>query len=404
MFIARQPIFNKNLDIFGYELLFRADSQAKEFGNTSPVTATATVLGGLFEQGIDKIIGKSRAFVNFDYEFLMSDMIELIDPNILVVEALETVEVDDVLIERLRSLRKKGYKIALDDFEQSFSSYPIVPIADIIKYDIIVTPLDTITADVKLALAQKKILLAEKIETEEEFQRALGMGFLLFQGYFFSKPQIVGGSITRKNSNVSYARILNELRKEEPSFDTITEIINSDVSLAYYVLRVLYHRNFENSYDSIKNALVRIGFKELERWVTILMMRDAAKDKPAELMRLSLIRSKFSEYIAGNSSFKSRKDEISMMYLFSLLDAILDIPLAEALKELPISSDVYHALVDHTGPLEPIYELLLAYEKGEWNEVYRLADIIQIDTTHLHQGYIEAIQWAHEVLIRFGNK
>lgn len=398
MFIARQPIFNKQLDIFGYELLFRSDSKANEFGNTSSVSATAAVLGGMFEQGIDKIVGKAKAFVNFDYEFLMSDMIELVDPDTLVIESLETVIADDVLIERLKYLRGKGYKIALDDFDKNFGDYPIVPIADIIKYDIIVTPLDTIGVDVKQALTKKKILLAEKIETEAEYKQALAMGFQLFQGYFFSKPQIVGNSITRNSSQVTYARILNELRKDEPSYDIITNVINSDVNLAYYVMRVLYHKNMGNSFDSIKSAMVRIGLKELERWVTILMMRDASKNKPLELMRLSLVRSKFSEYVAGNSSFKNRKDEVSMMCLFSLMDVLLDMPIAAALEEIPISSDIYNALVHGSGPLKPICGLISAYEKGEWDDVFHYADVIQINPERLYKGYVEAIEWARDIL------
>lgn len=398
MFIARQPIFNKQLDIFGYELLFRSDSKANEFGNTSSVSATATVLGGLFEQGIDKIVGNAKAFVNFDYEFLMSETIELIDPDTLVIESLETVVADDAIIERLKYLRGKGYKIALDDFDKSFADYPIVPIADIIKYDIIVTPLDTIQADVKRALSEKKILLAEKIETAEEYELALSMGFQLFQGYFFSKPQIVGNSITRNSSQVTYARILNELKKEEPSYNVITDVINSDVNLAYYVMRVLYHKNLGNNFDSIKNAMVRIGLRELERWVTILMLRDASTNKPLELMRLSLVRSKFSEFVAANSSFKNRKDEVSMMCLFSLLDVLLDMPIADALEEVPISSDVYNALVYGTGSLKPVCGLLSAYEKGEWDVVFHYADIIQMNPERLYKGYVEAIEWARDIL------
>lgn len=399
MFIARQPIFNKQLDIFGYELLFRSDSKANEFGNASSVSATATVLGGLFEQGIEKIVGKAKAFVNFDYEFLLSEMIELIDPDTLVIESLETVVADENLIERLKYLRGKGYKIALDDFDKSFNDYPIVPIADIIKYDIIVTPLDTITVDVKRALSEKKILLAEKIETEEEYQQALSMGFQLFQGYFFSKPQIVGNSITRNSSQVTYARILNELRKEEPSYDIITNVINSDVNLAYYVMRVLYHKNLGNNFDSIKNAMVRIGLRELERWVTILMMRDASKNKPLELMRLSLVRSKFSEYVAANSSFKNRKDEVSMMCLFSLLDVLLDMSIEDALEEVPISMDVYNALVHGSGSLKPVCGLLSSYEKGDWDAVFHYADIIQLNPERLYKGYVEAIEWARDILL-----
>jgi EAL and modified HD-GYP domain-containing signal transduction protein len=137
----------------------------------------------------------------------------------------------------------------------------------------------------------------------------------------------------------------------------------------------------------------------LERWVTILMMRDASKNKPLELMRLSLVRSKFSEYVAANSSFKNRKDEVSMMCLFSLLDVLLDMPIEDALEEVPISIDVYNALVHGSGSLKPVCGLLSSYEKGDWDGVFHYADIIQLNPERLYKGYVEAIEWARDILL-----
>ena len=137
MFIARQPIFNRTLDVYGYELLFRADHGSKAFDGTSDMLATATIISGLFESGIEAFVEDKRAFVNFNAHFLYSDFTELIDPSHLIVEVLETVKVDQQLIERIEWLKSKGYKIALDDFVESFQKYPLVPLADIIKFDII---------------------------------------------------------------------------------------------------------------------------------------------------------------------------------------------------------------------------------------------------------------------------
>ncbi|TCL57214.1 EAL and modified HD-GYP domain-containing signal transduction protein [Kineothrix alysoides] len=401
MFIARQPIFNKAMKIYGYELLFRSDSSAVSFGNASSVSATATVIGGLFEQGIDQIVGKAKAFVNFDYDFIMSNNIELIEPDTLIIEVLETVEVDAALIDRIKYLKREGYQIALDDFEESYVSYPIVPLADIIKYDIMVTPLDTITSDVKQALSQKKLLLAEKIETEEEFQKAISMGFHLFQGYFFCKPKIVGSSSPKRSSKVQYSMILNELKKEEPSYDTITEIIESDVNLAYRMMRVISHKKGESAFNSIKYALVRMGLIDLERWINILMLQDISQNKPLEIMRLSLVRSRFSEYVAENSIYKERKEEVSMMCLFSTLDVLLDQPMEEALKGMLISNDIFNALVHGKGKLKPFCRLMLSYEQGDWTAVQKYAQIIEIDTEILYKGYLESIQWSSKILTFF---
>lgn len=401
MFIARQPIFNKIMKIYGYELLFRSDSTAQTFGDASSMSATATVMGGLFEQGIDKVVGTAKAFVNFDYDFIMSDNIELINPKTLIIEVLETIKVEEQLVERLKYLSRKGYRIALDDFEDKFDTYPIMPIADIIKYDIIATPLDTIEQDVKQALLMNKILLAEKIETEEEFEKAVEMGFHLFQGYFFSKPKIVSESNTKRTSKIHYARIIKELKEEEPSYNSLTKIIESDVNLAYRVMRVISHRKGSGSFNSIKNALIRMGLIELERWISILMLQEISSEQPVELMKLSLVRSRFGELIASNSILKNRKDEVSMMCLFSMLDAILNQPIKEALEDLSISEDVFYALVYHEGALRPVLKLILAYERGDWAQVQIFAKVIKIDTKLIYEGYLEAIEWASELLAAF---
>lgn len=401
VFIARQPIFNKSIEIYGYELLYRSGSDAKNFGNVSSLSATASVLEGLLEQGISRVVGKARAFVNFDYDFIMSDTIELFDVDTLVIEVLEDVKIDDKLIERLTYLNKKGYRIALDDFEEKISSYPLVSMANIIKYDIMITPFDVIRDDVKKALSEKKIILAEKIETDKEFQTAVEMGFQLFQGYFFSKPKIVGGSNIRRTSKAQYARIIKELNMEEPSYEIIASIIESDVNLAYRVMRVMSNKKNSDTFNSIKRALVRMGLEELKRWISLLLLQDISKDKPTELMKMSLIRSRFGEYIAKKSIFAKRKEEVSMMCLFSVLDAILDCTVSEALEGIPLSEDVFNALVFSTGDLSPIYKLILAYEKGDWNGVRIYADIVKIDTELLYDGYLESIRWATDVLGKF---
>lgn len=403
MFIARQPIFNRSMRIYGYELLFRPDINAKEFGNASAMSATATVISGLFEEGIEKIAAGTKAFVNFDYEFLMSDTIELIDPDNLVIEVLESVVPDDALQKRLSYLQEKGYNIALDDFICDSKRCSIAPAADIIKFDIMLTPLDTIKKDVRHALANNKVILAEKIETEEEFKKAYEMGFHMFQGFFFSRPKIIGRSSARKTSKLQYARILNELQKEEASYNAIARIVEADVDLAYRVMQIISHKNTDkkDSFNSIKNALVRMGLEELGRWVRVLMIQDISKNKPLELMNLSLIRLKFGELIAMNSIYKKRRDEIATMCLFSTLDAILDQPMEEALEGIAISEDIFNSLVLGTGDLQPVSQIIMAYEKGEWESVDAIAEKINIDVSKLYPGYLQAIQWAERIIENF---
>lgn len=398
MYIARQPIFDKSLKLYGYELLFRSGENSISYTGSTAENSTATVLGGLFELGLEKIVGGSSAFINFDYDFLLSDTIELISPDTLVIEVLENVKADKKLVERVKELKKKGYKVALDDFTENIELFPLVSQADILKYDIIQTPLETIKRDVKLALSDNKLILAEKIETEEEFDQAKNMGFQLFQGYFFSKPKIVGGVKKRFTANTVYNRIMSELHKEEPSFIKLANIIETDVNMAYKVLKLINQRNDEDEYTSIKRAITRIGLIEMERWINVLMLQEISSKKPSELIRLSLVRSKFGELIAESSKFKSRKYEVSLMFLFSVLDAMMDQTMEEALLGVSVSDDIKEVLINKAGPLKPISQVVYSYEMGNWEEMNNAAKVVGIERGKIFMCYLEAIKWASETM------
>ena len=398
MFIARQPIFNQKLKVYGYELLFRLDEKSENYDGVSSTGATATVISGLFECGVDCIVEDKYAFVNFDEKFIYSDSVELIGSDRLIIEMLEDINVDELLIERLRELKEKGYKIVLDDFVEDYKKYPLVPIANIIKYDLLLTPLNTIKAEVKTALSQNKILLAEKIETMDTFKEAKEMGFHLFQGFFFSKPSIKRKTYDRTVTKAQYFRILYELRKEEPSFTVLAEMIRRDVNLAYRLMRAINVRSGYNSVNSIKNALTFMGLKEIERWINILMLQDFGKSKPKELMRLSLIRTKFAEAISLHGEFHNLKHEASMMGLFSVMDAMLDQPMKEALEDTALPDSVLDALINNKGILSPIYDLFIAYEKGDFLQAKEISREIKVEESILYDEYLKSIQWARDVL------
>ena len=401
MYIARQAIFNRNMDVYGYELLFRSSSSSSQFDGISPVQATASVLGGLFENGLDHIVDNKRALVNFDREFLLSDALELIDSDRLVIEVLENVEVDDKLMERLSYLKSKGYRIALDDFMESYSSYPLIPLTDIIKFDIMATPLSGISEDVKNALSQRKILLAEKVENQKDFLQAKKMGFHLFQGYFFQKPQIVSHSSSHTTTKAQYGRLIAELHKEEPSFQNLAEIIGRDAGLSYRLLRLISPRAGDSLVNSIKNALTYMGLQELNRWIHIMMVRELSDSKPDELIRISLIRTKLAERIALHSRYNKYINEAALIGLFSTIDAMLNQNMEEALKDISLSDNILEALIHKNGLLYPIYLLILSYEQGAWNVVEQLSVRLKIDEKTLYDDYKYAIQWTRELMDTF---
>lgn len=372
----------------------------------SPEESTASVLSGLFELGIDNISSNKKSFINFNYQSLFSDSIELIHPEDLVIEVLENTKVDDQLTERLTELKKKGYRIALDDFIEDIERFPLVSSASMIKFDLIRTPLSTIKKEVEYAIANRKIIIAEKIETMEEFEEAKEMGFHLFQGYFFQKPNIIGQSNNKKSPSISYMRIIKELSKEEPSFKKMAAIIKTDVNLTHRLLLTTKNKKFysDNIEKNIKHSLVYMGFRQIKRWINVLILRDLATDKPDELTQLSLVRARFGELIAENSSFHHRTSEIYGMLLFSALDALLDLPMEKALENIQLSKDVKDALINHSGPLYPLVEIVCSYQKGKFRRVEEIAKTLNIQTKRFSFYYIDAIIYSQKIKVnRYNN-
>lgn len=399
MYIARQPIFNRSMKVYAYELLFRSDISKTEYTGIDALSSTAIVVGGMFELGLDSLVGDKRAFVNFNRDFIMSDAIEIIDPEKMVIEVLEETIIDEELISRFEYLRAKGYDLALDDYAGDESDIPFSECINIIKYDIRKTNLDDILPEVKLKLSQNKVLIAEKIETLDELEKAKRMGFHFFQGYFFSKPNIVGGIKAKKSPNIIYQRILDELYKEEPSFDKLSEIISTDPNMAYRLLRVAsIKKERRTEIVSIKRALISVGLKELERWVYILMLQELSNHKPLELMRLSLVRSKFGESIAVNSRYSRRRHEITLMCLFSLIDAMIDEPMDKALNEISLSQDIKNALINQEGELMNVGRIVMSYEGNEWYDATNLIDQLEIDYSDVSKWYLDACKWADKTI------
>lgn len=399
MYIARQPIFKVNLDVYGYELLYRAKRESVAYDGESHTKATASVISGLMEEGLSSIVDSKRAFINFNEELLTSDLLELLHKDTLVIELLETVTVSEPLENRMRELQKAGYEIALDDFQEEYHNYPLRKYAKIIKYDLIKTPLDSIKEQVKEALSEGKILLAEKVETEEDFIKAKEMGFKLFQGYFFSRPAIVGKSRgARTTTKTLYLSIFKELQKKEPSFQVLAELIEKDVTLSYRLLQVIKDKSRGDLIYSIKKALTYMGLKDLERWIRILMIQDLGMEKPKELVYLSLIRSKLAEELAAVTSLKNVKHEAAMMGLFSTLDALLDMDMKEALQRVNLSPRVSEALLYSKGDLSVIQEIIETYERGEWQKLDQLSAVIGTKEEDVYLSYLKAVQWAKEVM------
>lgn len=399
LFVARQPIYNKDLKVYAYELLYRKTLENR-FIDTNADEATSHVMVNSFHiLGIEKLTGGCRAFVNFTGNLLKEGIATLFPADMLVVEILETVEPSPEIVAACKQLKSKQYLLALDDFVNHPDYQPLVDIADIIKVDFIASTLLEKQQIVKKLGNGHIRFLAEKIETKEDFEQAVAWGYTLFQGYYFSKPTIqLMGDISPVKLN--YMRLIQQIHQSDFEFSQIAKIVAQDVSLTYKLLKLVNSSAFGLmvKIESVKHALVVLGEMELKKWISLLAMRGIGEDKSDEMIRVSLIRAKFSEMIGKASPLKMKSDDLFLIGLFSCIDYLLSRPLDEILSGLSLPDGVKIALLQREGLYGFVYQMILSYESGQFDEACRFPQIIGVTVEQMTRFYINAVSWTDEIL------
>jgi len=396
-YIARQPILDRKKMLFAYELLFR-DGLSNFFPEVDSDTATSKVLSSsFFTIGIERITGGRRAFINFTQNLLLTEIPSMFPPASTVVEILEDVKPDQAVIESCRKLSKAGYLLALDDFIFKPGMESLTQLADIIKIDFRLMPMEEIKKLVGEPEFKAKKFLAEKIETIEEFKAALNMGFEYFQGYFFSEPEIIKGR-ELTSSTVQLLNLVIEINKPEVNMDEIQKIVEHDVALSYKLLRYVNSAFMKRRAEisSIRKALMIIGLVELKRLVSLILLSKVSVGKPEELIRSSCIKARFCEKLGQVSTCSTIQDELFMLGLFAHLDAMLDQPMNEILEKISMSKNISDALVYGEGEAAKYLMLVKCYEKGEWDNVREYAAQTCVPEETVPGIYIEACKWADE--------
>jgi len=396
IFIARQPIFRRNRKVYAYELLFRSGldnffdpSQDGERATSNVVTESFLVLG------IANVTMGHRAFINFSGPMILRGWPSLFPKEQTVVEVLEDVEVTTELVGACRSLVEQGYLLALDDFLYEPRFDPLLKLADIVKFDIRQMEDDELARQAEIMKSRFKVrLLAEKVESDDEFTALMDMGFELFQGYFFRKPHIISG-LDIPGSKLHYLEILRLVNDESFDFDQLARLIADDVSLSYkllkYVNSPVFRRRSEIS--SLATAVAMVGVEELRRWLSLVMMSYMARDKPDELVRLAVIRGRFCESVGAELEGRGRAGAYHTVGMFSLIDALLDRPMEELLSGLNLSREINDALTGREeNRLSLCLALVKAYETGRWERVTDAAAALGIDTDLLPPMFMDALE------------
>jgi EAL and modified HD-GYP domain-containing signal transduction protein len=399
LFIARQPIFDVGLDVTGYELLFR-NGLANCFSNIDGNEATRQVLLNTFV-----LFGQSRltqgrpAFINFTRDFLFNDLVLLFPPNSVVVEILEDVPSDREVLAACRRLKDLGYSLALDDVVALDQYGELLELVDIVKVDLLAVG-ENERVELVRTLAKRPVrLLGEKVETYESLRRATAEGFSLFQGYFFAKPEVMHRKDVPGN-RAQYLRLLKELKKPESDANVIESIIKQDLSLSYRLLKYVNSPLFglRSEIRSVRHALTLLGERTVRRWTTLAVLSAAAPEKPPALLETGLFRARFCESLAVvvEKGASDVAEELFLAGLFSVLDALLDMPLADAIREAGVPSRVKAALLGVQSPWRSLLELAFAYERGEWDKVTQVLDGLGVDVTAVAKVFVDSVDWAHQ--------
>ena len=368
VFVARQPIFDRQQKVYAYELLFRSGFEQNFFDHSDGDSRTKQVLTNSFLSiGMDTLTNGKKAFINFTRKLLLDQVASFFPKDLMVIEILENVEPDGEIISACKNLKDLGYLLVLDDFVFAPGYESLIDLVDIIKVDFIQTQ-GTGRGDVIHDVGVSRIkYLAEKVETQEDFEQAVDFGYSYFQGYYFSKPQIIAGQDIPAYK-LNYLQILNEINQPEVDFDELEKVLKQDLSLSYKLLNYINSAHFglDSEIRSIKHALSLLGIQKSKKWLSLFTLQIIGKNKSAELLSMSLIRANSCEMIAPLIGIKNRASEFFLMGLFSMIDALLDQPLEEILAKLPLADDIKKALLGEKNQARNVYDLVVSYEKGDW--------------------------------------
>lgn len=397
--VARQPILDRERHLVGYELLFRdgVEHAFADLKNVSGNDATEQVIANsLLMFGIDALTGRSRAFLNVTHDILVEGHMHLLPAERVVPEILESVRDEARVLRACADLRSAGFRIALDDVGDEDRG-ALLEVADIIKVDFQRTGRVRQRELVQRFGGGGRKMLAEKVEDYEQYERALELGYDWFQGYFFARPE------TLSHHDIPAARLhclelLGEINQPHIDVEALHNIIKRDLSLTYRLLRYLNSASFgfRSEIGSVRHALTMLGEREIRKWATLVAMAAVSEGKPSELMIVALTRARFLELIAPYLALDEEDQDLFLLGMLSLLDAVLDQPLARCLNGIPLSPSIRGALMGRPGTYHRLLEVAICYERGAWNALSYLAQELRLSPALLPAAYLRASDWARK--------
>jgi EAL and modified HD-GYP domain-containing signal transduction protein len=401
--LARQPIFNTQMKVVGYELLCRSSHVNQASFNNGDAASSQVLLNTFTELSIANVVGKHLAFINFTRNLLETP--PPFDQKQLVIEVLEGQKVDAAMLHALKVLREHNYTIALDDFVLTPETQCLIPYADIIKLDVLQLSPQEVVNHLKHLKPFGITLLAEKVETYEMLEFCKSAGFDLFQGYFLARPQIISGRKMSDNKQ-SVLQLLAALQDPDVSAEHIEKMLARDTVLSFKLLRLVNSAAFglARKVDSLKHAVLLLGINKIKNWVNILAMSNLG-DKPHELSVSALTRARMCELIANRLTDKNKSDGYFTVGLLSTLDAFMDAPLTTLLDSISLSKHINDAILKKMGSEGKVLEITTAYERGDWEKIdWDYLAENNINAEELAQIYIDTLAWVDVTINDLGIK
>ena len=398
VFIARQPIFNRADAVHGYELLFRSGPENFFSATDIDLAASQGLERSVMGFGFDELTQGKFAFVNLSRRVLLTELYTLLPPNRSVIELLASIEPDEQVVAACQRLKSYGYQLALDDFVYRPEFEPLLNLADIVKVDFRIPESRSADAIARLR-GYDCDLLAEKVETHDERAQAEGLGFDMFQGYFFCRPEMMRHRAPVPGRS-NYLRLLREVAQDEVDFERVEGVVRQEVAFSIRLLRYLNSAGFgwRHQVETINHALRLLGVRQLRKWVSAVATVGLADGKPVELVTTALLRARLAELLAGPAGLDRADLELFFGGLLSVMDAVMDEPLDRVVDSMAVSPELAAGLLRHEPPFGPVLDLATAQERGDWGRVETLGRQLGAAPEQIQEAYLTASSWAAGLL------
>lgn len=400
--IARQPIFDRYQGLFGYELLFR-ETAANQSGlhgedvDAGDAATATTINNSLNLVGLQALTGGKKALINVTRKVVVDEIYTVLPRELVILELLETVEPDEEVIAGCRRLKDAGYELALDDFVFHPRFKPLLELTDILKVDFLLS-----NRDQRKMMAEqfggRMRLLAEKVETHEDVAQATRLGYTYFQGFYYCKPQLMSSRQVPAGKR-NYVRFLEEVNREDVSFDRLESVVKQEMSISVKLLRYLNSAAFSlrSQVTSIKHAMALLGLEQLRKWASLVAMTSIAEPRGAQLVATCLARARFCELVGPSMRPPPSDMHLFLTGLLSCIDAMLGCRMTDVLAQLTLPTDVKLSLLGSRTKLREVLELAMAHEQADWRRVTSLSTTLGLTASTIARASHEAARWADRV-------